>query len=235
MSIRSRLEDRHTAEWTLRGVSRAGGSSADPLVRLLAAAAAPGRAGELGGERSARAAFRMARLHGAAPPRTPASGSRTLHRMLVVKLAAVAATIAAASVAFAAGTGILPNPVRGRAVAPVGPASPTRPGWVGEADPSRSSTVDGFVPAPSPSLVGLCHAHLAGRPGELSTTSPGFADLVGAAGGADRVESFCAAVLEAERLRVSPEAGHGRTPDPKAHESRVPSARPSPPAPTGRR
>ncbi|PWU43634.1 hypothetical protein DLJ46_30390, partial [Micromonospora globispora] len=65
-----RTESERLLDTAREGRPRAAG--ADPLVHLLAAAAAPGNPGELSGEEQAIAAFRAARAAGApAPHRAP--------------------------------------------------------------------------------------------------------------------------------------------------------------------
>jgi hypothetical protein len=66
----------------------------------------------------------------------------------------------------------------------------------------RKAGADGTGPAgaagsPSPSLVGLCHAVNSGNKAEhgKALQSPAFRVLVTTAGGADRVDAFCTALL----------------------------------------
>ncbi|WP_431924259.1 hypothetical protein [Micromonospora wenchangensis] len=187
-------------------------STDDPLTRLLAAAAAPARPDELAGEQAALAAFRATR--GAAAP-GPAPAGRRRPRLttgVVAWIAALAAT-ATAGVAFAAVT--LDRPAE-RAPGPVPSATATATATVRpsphRSEPQRHSpsgrpggTAPGGGPSappapPGPSgpasagkLVGQCRAYLAKPPPQRAKalTKPGYADLVAAAGGADRVEAYC--------------------------------------------
>lgn len=197
-------------------------SGSDRVARLLDAARASARPGEVRGEELALAAFRGA-------SRTPLRPGRSRRlpvwaNVLGVKAAVVGFTVLAAGVAVAAGTGVLPTPF---APGPVPPASSPSSATAGPApsDVDRtshpaSSPSDGPQspgPRPSPgasgvavdhaSLVGLCHAFRARgdrEPGE-AMGSAAFAALVQAAGGADRVEAFCAELLPTNA--PSPTAG----------------------------
>ncbi|MEU6075039.1 hypothetical protein [Micromonospora sp. NPDC047074] len=207
-----RLLDTARAGWP----RTAGTGDPEPLARLLSAAAAPARPGELAGEEAAAAAFRAARVDGpaAAPARSP-------HR----------SRFTAGAVAW--GTGIAVTTIAGAAFAavaldrPADPAPPPRPatpvpattatdrgGTTDDADdrptgiprdPSAVATsaaatrgaTAGEVPGtPKPRtehLPGLCRAYLAKPPGqrERALDAPGFAALVTAAGGAERVTQYC--------------------------------------------
>ncbi|MBM7074751.1 hypothetical protein [Micromonospora humida] len=193
-------------------------STDDPLTRLLAAAAAPARVDELAGEQAALAAFRAAR--GAAAP-GPAPAVRRRPRLstgVVAWIAALAAT-ATAGVAFAAAAldrpaERTPGPVpsaTATATATATGADTDRPSPY-RSEPQRQSpsrrpggTVPGGGPSAPPAppghsgpantgkLVGQCRAYLAMPPPQRAKalTRPGYADLVAAAGGADRVEAYC--------------------------------------------
>ncbi|MGC4892609.1 hypothetical protein [Micromonospora sp. DT31] len=188
-------------------------ADADPLARLLAAAAAAPPAGTpTAGEEQALAAFRAAR---AAP--APAVARRRPRRRLRVAaaLSGLAATTVA-GVAFAAvrldrPTEPVPPPATSR---PTGAAPTEVPPATGPitTDPSPASTaptgeMSPATPSPTPTapvasdpppagdraLAGHCRAYLAKseRQRERALTTPGFADLVTAAGGPDQVERFC--------------------------------------------
>ncbi|SIM74382.1 hypothetical protein [Micromonospora cremea] len=189
-------------------------NAADPLARLLAAAAGPARPGELAGEEAALAAFRAARAN-PAPTAARRPHRRRLTTSAVAWIGALAAT-ATAGAAFAAVTlDRAPDPV------PVTPSSPSptpsdveaTPSVDRTAAPSRSTpgtpSVTGSPSATgTPSagaatvgqLRGLCHAWQAKNPeqrdGALGT--PAFQELVTAAGGAGEVEAYC--------QRLAPEA-----------------------------
>ena len=175
------------------------------LVAQLRAAAGPAQAHELAGERAALAAFRAAALDPIPrhpiprhpTPRHPIARRRpsafriTLAKLLTVKAAAMAAavTAGAGSIALAAGAGVLPIEL------PIFPAAPaaTHP----PASPAEQSSPEGNGgdPAgiPSPSITALCEAYAAevsNDPGH-ALEGPAFQVLATAAGGADKVDSFC--------------------------------------------
>ena len=112
-----RRVDRRTAEQLLRG---APADESDALAGLLAAAAAPPRDGELGGEPAAVTAFLEAAQHAHAPrPRSPSMIKTMVAKLLTAKVAAAAAAIfAVGGVATAAATGALPLPAGGSSPAP---------------------------------------------------------------------------------------------------------------------
>ncbi|BCJ77550.1 hypothetical protein CS0771_70940 [Catellatospora sp. IY07-71] len=207
-------------------------ATGDPLADLLMRAAAPGRPEEYAGAETVLAAFR------AAYPAPVGRPGRTLRRALTLKVAALVAALTVGGVAFATGTGVLPNPF------PIGPQqdpgdSPSAAGSRGTV-PSATST-----PAPSPSLSasvapgtslpanaqGLCRSFLATAEKDKpkATDSPEYAALMAAAGGQD-LTAFCEALLaDADQPVGEP----GTSPDPskiqpsqvqpsKAHPSRSP-------------
>ena len=228
--------DRDTAERMLRGARvarRAGGpASGDPLTDLLALAAAPARRHELAGEQAALAAFRAARLVPAVRPRRPSMIKTTLAKLLTLKAAAVLAATAAGGVALAASTGTLPNPLSDTTSKPATTGHVGHPG----ASASHRGSDDGGPGdangSPSPSLVGLCHAFLAGAGSEhgKALENPAFTVLITKAGGKDKVEAYCTALL------ASP--GNGATTHPTEsageHPTSGPTAKPTHPngAPT---
>ncbi|SCL33239.1 hypothetical protein GA0070624_4691 [Micromonospora rhizosphaerae] len=199
---------------------------ADPLVQLLAAAAAPANPGELSGEGQALAAFRAAR---AAPAPVRAARRRRIGAGAVAWLAGLAAT-ATAGAAFAAVS--LDRPEE-----PAPPSAPTTPGSSG-ADGSQSQTPGGGTtgggpraspstagapstagggpgrPADTQQLTGLCRAYLAKPAGQRARAleTPTFADLVVAAGGADRVDGFCRRLMPEQAPKASPSARATRSP-----------------------
>ena len=105
-------------------------TGADPLVHLLAAAAAPGNPGELSGEEQALAAFRAARA-AAAPVPHRAPRPRRLRVGVAAWVAGLAAT-ATAGVAFAAVS--LDRPQE-----PVASPAPSTPGSSGSGPASSSN------------------------------------------------------------------------------------------------
>ncbi|SCF17297.1 hypothetical protein GA0074696_3151 [Micromonospora purpureochromogenes] len=217
----------------------------EPLARLLSAAAAPARPGELAGEEAALAAFRAARAAGASAP-APAPPSRRRRRVttgVVAWVAGIAAT-ATAGAAFAAVTldrGDEPAPApRPPTSVPGGsgsdPAAPSSSGGgpttgAPGAGPSAASPEPGASgkPASEGRLAGQCRAYLA-KPAaqrEKALRSPTFADLVAAAGGAGKVEAYCRELLpeQAPEADESPTAKPSRSP--AAPAVPTPDARPS--------
>lgn len=204
----------------------------EPLARLLSAAGAPARPGELAGEREALAAFRAARSAPApAPARTPRR--RRFTTGAVVWIAGIAAT-ATAGAAFAAVTLDQPEepapPPRSTTPAPgpsdresggspssTGGGTPTSgaPSRTGAPSTGSAPTTRGGGPKPdgSAQVAGLCRAYLAKKPDQRAKAleTPGFAPLVNAAGGAAEVEAFC--------RRLVPEPGAKATPEPRASRS----------------
>jgi hypothetical protein len=186
----------------------------DPVAatvsRVLDAATAPAEPDEL---RHAEAVFAA---YAARPRRvTTVLFGRRLARLLGLKLvAAVAVATAAGGIALAASTGVLPTPLHPRPAQPHASASP-KPAASTKATPSPRPS-----PAPSasvaPSIATLCSAYLATEPSqrEKALTTPGFAALINAAGGADKVARFCATAAE-------------RSAAPRATPSRHPTGKPS--------
>jgi hypothetical protein len=181
----------------------------DPLGRLLAAAAAPGSPRDLLGEDAAAATFRSA----AAMPAPPAIRDRRPRRVTIALAAqaACALLVVLGGVALAAGTGVLPNPLvdvsTSLPVPPSAAPSSTVP-TAGPSSPAPASTEQLPPEQPVPaSLPGLCRAYQAhGGDGE-SMSSEAFAALVAAAGGADRVDEFCASILADESGESGDEHG----------------------------
>ena len=175
--------DAETAEQLLSGRPAAQRESRR-LAERLSAASAAGFPGELAGEHAAVSAFRTA----ADVDLSPQPGRRSMiksalvAKLLTLKAAAVAvAAVSAGGVALAASTGVLPNPLN---------QAPENPGH-SVTSPADSNGPNG---TPSPSLVGLCTAFLAGA-GEdhgKALENPAFTALVTAAGDAESVESYCA-------------------------------------------
>jgi hypothetical protein len=183
-----------------------------PLATLLTAAAAPGRPAELASEQASVAAFRTAQLTPVPPPRTLSAVKIAVMKVLTVKAVAVLAVTTAGGVALAAGTGTLPNPLArpapvtssGLSAAP--PTAEQPPGEDGHSvrptnsrSPRASKRPDAST-APSPSLVGLCHAYSAGNGAKRGKAfdNPAFMALITTAGGRDKVDRFCRALLAAQ-------------------------------------
>lgn len=198
-----------------------------PVGDLLARAAAPARPEEIAGAAAVMAAFR------AAYPQPVAQKGRTLRRAVALKVGAIVAALTVGGVAFAAHSGVLPNPF------PIGPQSPTSPSDSppGGATPDqRTSPSPSASPSPLPSasvsaaanLHGLCRSFLATAEKDKpkATDSPVFAPLVAAANGED-LTTYCSALVEADAGRPGGNPGNGPSPRPsKSHPA------PSAPAPS---
>ncbi|MEV6919810.1 hypothetical protein AB0M83_32960 [Amycolatopsis sp. NPDC051106] len=233
--------DRHTAEQVLRGARV---DAPDALTGLLAAAAAPPRDGELGGERAAVTAFREAARHAhARRPRSPSMIKSRWAKLLTAKVAAaVGAVFVLGGVATAAVTGALPLPAGGSAPAP-STSRPAPSAAVPPATPATTWTRDesgpAHPPAPSPSLVGLCHAYRAGDKAEhgKALESPAFTALVTAAGDKSKVDGYCESLVEASpppHATGSPAAppSAGRPDNGKDHPAGPPDSHPAGPPDT---
>ncbi|MFE2425929.1 hypothetical protein ACFXJ5_04085 [Streptomyces sp. NPDC059373] len=196
--------DPDTAEQLLAGRPFGPDAGHDALTDLLAALAAPPADGEQPGEQAVLAAFREKRLSPVQPlGRSRMTVAAPARRLSAKALVAALATTAVCGVAFAAGTGHLPG-VRGSgpAVGPGGsaPSASTTADSAGATGRPRVADTGGPGSSPAstdPAFAGLCRAYtahsVAGRADLL--TKPAYADLVKAAGGADRVAAYCAVVL----------------------------------------
>jgi hypothetical protein len=177
-----------------------------PVGRLLAAAAGPTRPEEIAGEAAAVMAFHGARR--AAMPAAPVTHRprRRTGRALIPIAAGVAAAVAAAGIALAAGTGVLPGPwVNVDSPDPQAPATVITGGATTDAQSSSSgATASGGASVPSASttpsiedLIGLCHSYQTRNdkdPGK-SMDSNAMARLTAAAGGEERIAAFCEALV----------------------------------------
>ncbi|MFI7306557.1 hypothetical protein ACIBM8_25365 [Micromonospora aurantiaca] len=222
----------------LLDAARAGsppGADADPLTRLLSAAAGPAGPDEVAGEEQALAAFRAARAGTAA---APVIAPRPRRRLRVAAALAGLAATAVAGVAFAAvrldhdpepvappattaaPTGAGPTGTGPAVTGPSRPAPSTPAGDASGAEsppapaPSGTPSAKGRPPTPpagGASLAGHCRAYLAKseRQREKALTKPGFADLVAAAGGPEQVESYC------RNLVGAPSEGPDDAPEPE--------------------
>jgi hypothetical protein len=243
--------DHRTAEQLLdRGPSGIPGVH-PPVTALLVAAAVPGLPHELAREQATMAAFRTAGLHPIPQPRRCSVIRTAVAKVLTVKVLAVLATTTAGGVALAATTGAVPNPLA--------QAAPSASSGLSAADPSATRSGGADSPeakaskdakvgadastdskAPSPSLVGLCHAYGAGNKADhgKALENPAFAVLLTKAGGKDQVEGFCRATLAKPAPSNSP-ASNGKKPDkdrptdtPTGRGSGKPAAHPAKPSPT---
>ncbi|WP_395108621.1 hypothetical protein [Actinomadura sp. SCN-SB] len=192
---------RAAAEDLLAGVWRDPEVAAHPVAGVLAAAAAPARGDELGGEDAAVAAFRQARLTAGHRPGRGRTVRRALLKIATAKAIAalVLGATAAGGAALATGTGNLPALER---------LSPSRPSASatssttasGPGQPRRTPspmTPERGAPVPS-SQAELCRTFLApGKPGR-HVSDPAFAPLIAAAGTPGKVKSYCAKLLNRE-------------------------------------
>jgi hypothetical protein len=191
----------------------------DPrLARLLSAAAAPATAAELRGQSAVLAAFRASR---------PSRRRRGwIARLLSVKvIAATAAALTAGGLAVAAGNGTLPIP--GWSDAPSTPGQTTaRPSVLASIPPGQpgSANVSGS-PVVAAQVKAACTGFLAMDPKQRARQLEAgkFDELVTAAGGADRVERYCLAL-------VGPPKPTNHQPDPTKTRPAPPS-QPSHPSP----
>ncbi|MGI5324720.1 hypothetical protein [Actinomadura nitritigenes] len=177
---RARRLDQRTAERLLGGASArpANGSAGGPadghdaLRALLSAAAGPPRPGELAGEDAAAAAFRAAR----ARPAARRSRWAALPRYATVKVAVVAATLAAfgGGVAVAASTGHLP----GQSPAPSSSHhhAPKQPWHRGDRLTQSPSPSPSAVPRSTPPPHPKPSPSPKGKPQHVRTTPPGQAN-----------------------------------------------------------
>ncbi|TQJ22739.1 hypothetical protein FBZ33_2997 [Micromonospora sp. A202] len=203
-----------------------GSAPAEPVARLLAAAAGPGLPRELAGEDAAVAAFLAAR----ADP-TPSVPHRPRGRRLTAGAAAwigAVAVTATAGAAFAAvsqdwvpdpgapePTRTSPTPGQGspRSGEPGrSPSSPGTPsaGTPSPRPPSPRPPSPGTPPAPGTpsaqaapggSLHGLCRSWLAKKPDQRDKAlrTPAYERLVTAAGSAGQVEEYCRRLVPEEK------------------------------------
>ncbi len=211
-------------DWTAERILTASAAGGSPLERIVRAA---GMAGDptaaVPGEDLAVAAFRSARA--AAGSRLAAGRARSVWtRALVVKVSVLTMTLVAAGVAVAAGVGALPGqvPYRPRPVDSVTSAA-TPPATAGDRNSAIPALPHGTTP---PDVAGLCRAFQAEAVVDRAAASrnPRFIQLLATAGGLDRVDGYCSAVLD------TPAGGHGQGSPvtPPGHPS-------SGPHPTGKR
>jgi hypothetical protein len=147
----------------------------------------------------------------------------TLLKLLTVKAAVVAAVVVGTGgVALAASTGAIPNPLSNHP-APAASASESHPGAPDAS--ARPGNAD-----PSPSLVGLCHAYMAGAGSEhgKALESPAFQALLTAAGGKDKVDAFCTGILASAKSDQPTDHSTGQPTDhPTGRPTDYPTGQPS--------
>lgn len=225
-----------------------GGDGPADLRRLLTAAAGPGTASELAGERAAVAAF-SAPLPGASPER-PAMLRTLLSKTLAMKALAVIALTAGATggVALAATSAYAPTEAPGSSNS----QAADRSGEAAAADDDLDGTVEigaddtdgptgdpvtgqigdpgsaGASGPPDQALPGLCHAWIAGagdNPGKASD-NPVFTLLVDTAGGAGEVTAYCDDLLAGMLLAEHPAGPPTEDPAAVDHPSGPPEEHP---------
>jgi hypothetical protein len=219
---RTRRIGRREAEKLLSGAPIVS-ADRETLIRLLNLAGAPPRPEEQVGREFAMQAFiRARREEGAHPAETRRGNPLSLiTRALVVKALAGVTVLLLGGVALAAGTGNLPAPVQRGAhdlLSPLGVAVPDgkspspsgrhnrtpAPGLAPAPDPDGNPSA---MPVP-PRIQQLCQEWQASlRAGVGKSMDPGsLRKLAEAAGGPEKITSYCAAVL----AQPSPsDPGHG--------------------------
>jgi hypothetical protein len=203
---------RDDAEQMLNGAPAAT-ETTRPLAALLNAATAPAHPDELAGERAALAAFEnAAQLVTPSSPRRLNVLKSTLAKIVTVKAAVILAAAAGTTgVVLASTTGALNH---GDGSVEHGPAdrspavhsSAHAPAATHRNDNDDNDDNDNDRNAggdsgksgevPNPSMLGLCNAyaaHKSDNPGK-ALDSPAFTALITAAGGKDKVDSYCYAV-----------------------------------------
>ncbi|HEX6075764.1 MAG TPA: hypothetical protein VFZ32_10945 [Micromonosporaceae bacterium] len=198
-----------TAMGTVEGIAAtaaaAAGASAAGGGGVPAASAV--RNPPLPGEAAAMAAFRAAQ----------SASSRNRRRSVIAKLLTLkvamgtVTAVAAGGVALAASNGTLPNPLAEQA-APQASAA---------ADDAHDGHGKG---SPSPSLIGLCKAYgakVGAKEQGKALDSPAFKALLTAAGGKDKVTSYCEDLLASAKPK--------RDQTPADHPTGAPTERPSRP------
>jgi hypothetical protein len=179
---------RHRGNWPNRPPA-----ADDVLGRLLAAAAPPrdylhDNQGEFRGEATAVSAFREARLNPAYRPRRKAMSAG---KLLAIKVAVAAVALSGGGGVALAATGHLAAQSSGHPAPSASSSSSAGTNASAVKGGSHSSAT------PSPSLQGLCHAYGAGvgsNPGK-ALENPAFTALITAAGGKDKVSSYCTTLL----------------------------------------
>ena len=142
-------------------------------------------------------------------------------KLLALKTIIAAVGLSGGGVALAAATGHLPAQAGGH---PAASASAAPPVFAG---PEHAATNGHISATPSPALHGLCHAYAAGagnNPGK-ALDNPAFSALITAAGGRDKVTSYCATLVGSSK------PGHSRAHSNSGsagHHAGKPSAHPTP-------
>lgn len=133
----------------------------------------------------------------------------TLVKLLSVKVAAAAAAICTVGgVATAAATGHLALPSHDSSPSTSGHTATSASHSRAESSTSGVSST-GHDAAPSPSLIGLCHAYTAGAGSAhgKALDNPAFTVLITSAGGRTKVDAYCATVLSGKSAGSSTARG----------------------------
>jgi len=201
----TRQRNRITRKSAARLLDDPGSDTTDPLSTVLGAATVRSTTAELPGEAAAMAQFSALSTRELVPSTESESFMSKLQSKAlaapIATLGAIGLTIAGGGVALAAATnGHVPFAGHDHrsSHAPSAPAS-TNPGQSGHATTTPSATPMPKVhpgAAPNPSLVGLCHAYLAGSKSHgKRLSSPAFTALTTAVGGTVNVTPYCTALL----------------------------------------
>ncbi len=189
------------------------------LAAIVAAARVPAHDSELVGERAAVAAFAAARDSGVSSTSTRTRRTSVLSTLIGSKLAlaAAAGAVTLGGVSAAAFTGSLPDGAQGLAHHVLGaPAADTTTHASDDVDETGDEATATATESPSetaeptttatavgpdatgPAAFGLCTAYSAQvRAGHTpDPSSPAFANLAAAAGGADNVATYCGTVVK---------------------------------------
>jgi hypothetical protein len=218
MSVRRRGMSGREAERLLRDAASGSPTDPDPLVRLLAAAAAPAPERGSASEEAALSAFRTAR-HAPAPAKNSTVRSG-LVKLFTAKVAVVAFASTVGGVALAARSGALPDRQQHVDQPATGTPGESRP--IGTPSRTAGGTA-GPVPSSSLSPTDLCRAYERSKGNnerDKALDGPAFSMLITAAGGENKVAGYCATLL-----RTTP----GKRPE-RAPKSQVkkPTERPNP-------
>ena len=164
----------------------------DQIAAVLRAATAPAHPEELVREGVASAAFvNAAQLATATRIRRPSMLRTTLARILTVRAAIVFAALGSTGVVLAAGATGLPGPWSDTPASPPATSHPAPLSVTSTGRPSDKGKPTGTGAAPS--MTGLCQAydaHVREVPGK-ALDSTAFSALITAAGGADKVPTYC--------------------------------------------
>ena len=205
--------DQWSIERLLHG--EAPGADATPAAKAIAAMVAAARTeatqAELAGESAALAAYAGALSKGR---RFRRSSMLSLSGLLAGKVAAAlaAGAVSLGGVAAAAYTGNLPDSLQNFAHDTVGAPAPQH----------HDATTPKGPDATGKAAFGLCTAYEAThKNGASPTDSVAFQNLIKAAGGADKVAAYCAAVPHPGKSSHAPSA------KPSTHPGANPSTRPS--------